>query len=386
MSETLHVLGFPHTQTTSEYATCAYTQRVVKFCRMMMQRERRVILYSGEHNEAPCDDHVVVVTDKQQARWFTPHDENDLGRGGFSGPEAWNWDRPWWLEMNARAVGEIQKRADKTDLLCLSQGWSQKLVAEALPAMIVAEVMVGYRGIIDFPRASPSFAAFESNSHRAMVYGEKGWQNSPREGDVVIPNQFDPDELSLGDGGGDYLLFVGRVVERKGLFYACKIADALDMPLVVAGPGGSQPEEDLLVGEGGRWRCRNLEYVGAVGIKERDRLMGDAACLLAPTLYAEPFCGVAVEAMMCGTPVVTTDFGAFTDTVSPGVSGYRFQTLQEAVDLTQAAIQLDREAVRDYAMSRFSLNAVRPLYERWFDNLDLLWGEGFTTLREKTVA
>jgi glycosyltransferase involved in cell wall biosynthesis len=126
--------------------------------------------------------------------------------------------------------------------------------------------------------------------------------------------------------------------------------------------------------------------VGAVGIKERDRLMGDAACLLAPTLYAEPFCGVAVEAMMCGTPVVTTDFGAFTDTVSPGVSGYRFQTLQEAVDLTQAAIQLDREAVRDYAMSRFSLNAVRPLYERWFDNLDLLWGEGFTTLREKTVA
>jgi glycosyltransferase involved in cell wall biosynthesis len=114
--------------------------------------------------------------------------------------------------------------------------------------------------------------------------------------------------------------------------------------------------------------------------------MGEARCTMVPTLYAEPFGGVAVESMMCGTPVVTTDFGAFTDTVLEGVSGYRFQTLQEAVDATSAAMLLDRETVHQYAVENYSLEAVAPAYERWFDNLDLLWGEGFTMLREKSTV
>lgn len=386
-SQRLHVLGFPHTQTTPKYATCAYTQRVVKFCRMMHERGREVILYSGEENEAPCDEHVVVVTNKQQRGWFGKHDENDLDRGGFKGQEAWQPMAPWWSAFNAACVGAIRERMDATDLLCLSQGWSQKTVVDSIPEMIGAEIMVGYRGIIDYPRLSPVFAAFESQSHRAMVYGEKGWNDFPREADVVIPNSFDPDELPFGDGG-DYLLFVGRIVERKGLEYAAKIANELGMKLVVAGPGGKK-DGPFLHGEGGSWQIDRLKYVGAVGVKRRARLMGGAAALLAPTLYAEPFGGVAVEAMMCGTPVVTTDFGAFTDTVKQGVSGYRFQTLQEAIDATVAAMQLDRRGVRSWAIENFSLDAVRPMYERWFANLDLLWcerGNGFQTLREKELV
>lgn len=388
-SQRLHVLAFPHTQTNAEYATCAYTQRVVKFCRMMHGCDREVILYSGEHNEAPCDEHVVVVTDEQQAGWFAQHDENDLDRGGFKGQEAWQPHAPWWSAFNAACVGAIRERMDATDLLCLSQGWSQKTVADATPEMIGAEIMVGYRGIIDYPRLSPVYAAFESQSHRAMVYGEKGWHDSPREADVVIPNSFDPDELLYGNPAGEpYLLFVGRVTVLKGLEYATRIADVLGMRLVVAGPGGTQVP-GMLIGEGGSWPCESLEYVGAVGIEERARLMGGAAAILTPTLYAEPFGGVAVEAMMCGTPAVTTDFGAFTDTVKPGVSGYRFQTLQEGVDATVSAMQLDRREVRRWALENFSLEAVRPQYERWFANLDLLWcehGDGFQTLRSEMFA
>jgi hypothetical protein len=47
---------------------------------------------------------------------------------------------------------------------------------------------------------------------------------------------------------------------------------------------------------------------------------------------------------------------------------------------------LDRELVRDYALRRYSLDAVAPMYERWFGNLDLLWGEGFSKLREKELT
>lgn len=381
MSDTLHVIGFPHTQTNSSYATCAYTQRVVKFCRMMTGRDRRVILYSGDENTASCDEHVTVFTEKQRRGWFGEHDENDLDRGGFK----WEWNEPYWLEMNARAVGEIRRRMDKTDLLCLSQGYSQKLLADAIPEMIVAEVMVGYRGIIDWERASPAFAAFESQSHRAMVYGEKGWHGEkgwPRLGDVVIPNQFDPDELPEGPGGGDYLLYIGRLIPNKGIGWACRIAEALDMRLVAAGPGGLAHGPGWVQAPLERFESPRLEYVGPVGIEERAELMGNAEVTLVPSLYAEPFGGVAVESMMCGTPVVTTDFGAFTDTVLEGVSGYRFQTLQEAVSATESAMELPREPVREYALERFSLDAVAPLYERWFANLDMLWEGGFMRLRE----
>jgi glycosyltransferase involved in cell wall biosynthesis len=126
--------------------------------------------------------------------------------------------------------------------------------------------------------------------------------------------------------------------------------------------------------------------VGAVNAEERASLMGGAAVTLAPTVYVEPFGGVAVESMMCGTPVVTTDFGAFTETVVEGVSGFRFQTLQEAVDATEKAMGLDRVEVHTYAAGRYSLDAVAPMYERWFDNLDGLWGEGWTKLRAREAV
>lgn len=380
MSETLHVLGFPHTQTTAAYATCAYTQRVVKFCRMMHGRGRKVILYSGEENEAPCDEHVALLTEERRQSWFGKHDEGDLERGGFD----WNPESPWWSEMNSRAVGEIGKRADSHDLICLSQGRSQQLIADCFPANTVAEIMVGYEGILQQRKVSPAYAAFESNSHRHMVYGLNGWRRG-REYDVVIPNQFDPAELPLGDGGDDYLLFMGRLISQKQPHVAAMIAEALGKKLIVAGPGATEWGDGYVIFPEGEARAPGLEYVGPVSIADRADLMGKAGVTLMPTVFLEPFGGVAVESMMCGTPVVTTDFGAFTETVHPGVSGFRYTTLQEAVDLTNEALWLDRQTVRNHAMWHYSLSAVAPLYEKWFDNLDGLWGEGWTALRTRPV-
>lgn len=376
VSGNLHVLGLPHTSTTNDYATCAYTMRVVRFCRMMTGRDRNVILYGSELNEAPCDEHVVVVSEERRQHWFGGHDENDLGRGGFD----WNPQSPWWSATNARIIGEIAQRAEPTDILCLTAGLSQKLVADAFPNMIGAEIMVGYEGILTDPRPSPVAAAFESHTHRHFVCGLNGWR-FPREYDAVIPNQFDPAELPYG-GGGDYLLFIGRLVGGKAPQVAGRVADALGMKLVVAGPGATAWGEGFVEAPEVRIEAQDLEYVGPVGVEERASLMGGAAVTIVPTIYQEPFGGVAVESMTCGTPVVAKDFGAFVETVKEGVSGYTFSTLQEAVDATEQAMRLDRRLVRQYALDHYSLDAVAPMYERWFANLDSLWGEGWTGLRQ----
>lgn len=387
-SRRLHVVGLPHTETTAAYATCAYTQKIVKFCRMAHGRGRDVILYAGEANEAPCDEHVVCVTRAQQRRLFGEHDEHDIRRGGF------DWNQPGhWVEFNGRCAAEIAARYDPTDLLLIVGGQAQQQLADMLPQLIVAEYGVGYEGVITVrpPGASSANAAFESHAHRHYVYGRNGWSlyhDHGRGHDVVIPNFFDPDELPYGDGG-DHLLFVGRLIASKGVQLAVEIARTLNRHIVIAGPGGSQDGDTLTFDFGnGIVAYDRMEYVGAVGIRERARLMGAAGALLVPSLYAEPFGGVAVEAMMCGTPAVTTDIGAFTETVV-GDGGYRFTTFLEALAATQAALSRrgkQRRRTRAHALANYSLAAVWPRYTRWFGQLDLLWQDGWWTGRAASPA
>ncbi len=384
---TLHVVGLPHTHTTSAYATCAYTQKVRKLGKMLTGRERKVIIYSGEYNDAPCDEHVSLFTEDERRGFFGADDSNDLLRGGIS----WDPNEPYWLQMNDRAAAAISRRRGRGDILCLIMGLDQKRIVDLIPTMTACEFGVGYEGFF-------TNSAFESYAHMHHCYGIRRGQylaaGNPFSGigdwsegigtHAVIPNYFDPDEFPPLDRAakrrnaahGDYLLFVGRLINRKGAHIAGMIASELGMKLLVAGPGmteagpGYVVAENKEMGEYVRVEAPGLEYVGVLGFQERSELMTGAKALLAPTSYLEPFGGVAVEAMLCGTPAVTTDWGAFTETVQEGVSGYRFRSVQGGVEAVQKAMLLDRDAVRDYALGRYSLGAVAPMYERWFDALE----------------
>lgn len=67
----------------------------------------------------------------------------------------------------------------------------------------------------------------------------------------------------------------------------------------------------------------------------------------------------------CGTPVVTPDFGAFTETVENGLNGFRCRTVGEYVTGIEKARELDRAAVRERAM-RYSLEACGAKYHEIF--------------------
>lgn len=365
----LHVPSLPWTQTTPAYLSCAYTQKVVKFCRMMMSLGHEVILYAGVDNEAPCTEHHVVVPEDDRLLWY--------------GGERWlptqhariSWDplTPPWTTMNSRVV-ELMRQGtlvdEHADVICLISGFCQNDIALAWPDTQVAEWGIGYEGVV--PNAH---WCFESYAWMHYVYAKQGMVNG-RWYDVVIPNSFDPADFRLGDGDGGYLLYLGRMVYRKGPLVAAQIAQRLGMHLVCAGPGADKVM-------GGGWRSEeewvqgdHITYVGTVDAAHRADLLAGAAALLAPTLYIEPFGGVAVEAMLSGTPVVATPWGAFPETVRPGVSGYLFSTLAEGTAAVQAALELDRVGVRRWA-NRYSIWNVRDEYQRWLENVTGLRGEGW---------
>lgn len=348
-----HVLGMAHTHTTIEFGCCAYTQKIRNFCRMMMDRGHEVYLYGGEENDAPCTEHIVCVSEKMRRSVCNGHYLNvDHSPGA-----------PHWVEFTGRAVFELSKRARKKDFLCVIFGMAQKPVADAMANVLLpVEYGIGYHETFAQHRV------FESYAWMHTKYGaEKG---SDRDGiwyDDVIPGYYDPSQFVLADKKSDFLFYMGRMIDRKGINVAVQIAAACGRRLIGAGPGVAP---------------KGMHHVGELEPARRARMLSRAHAVLMPTLYIEPFGNVAIEAMASGTPVLTTDWGAFTETVKHGQTGFRCRTLQEFVDAVDLAGSLDPLTIQAYAYQNFSLGVIAEKYERYFRRLQGLWGPGWGALRE----
>jgi glycosyltransferase involved in cell wall biosynthesis len=256
-------------------------------------------------------------------------------------------------------------------------GNCQKPIADAYPEHLTVEFGIGYEGV--FSR----FLVFESAAWRHHVYGLQ----KHRDGhfyDAVIPNYFDPDDFYVTppEEKEDYYFFIGRLVSRKGPHIAAQVCQALGKKLVVAGQGVVSNEPGKLCGkeiclEG------NIEYVGVVDVEERARLMSRAKAVFVPTLYIGPFEGVHVEAMLSGTPVITTDWGCFTETFTDGVHGFRPWNFKEFVTAAERAPLLDGKVIREHAVKHYSLEAVAERYHRYFQHLYTLWSDGWYSGRDE---
>lgn len=342
-----HVVGLPHSQTTKAFSWSAFTDKVRKFCNMMTSRGHEVFLYASEENEAACTELITCITLQEQQALIPNMVES------FAESE------PQWALMNGRAIDEIRSRIEPQDFICVIGGTCHKPIADAFPASMCVEYGVGYAGVF------ANYLVFESYAWMHTVYGhmQGAYAADGRFYDAVIPNYFEVSDFPFSDTKDEYFLFMGRLTHRKGYKLAVEICQSEGLRLKMAGAGDPPPY--------------GVEYVGVVGPKERAELMGRAKAVLVPTLYIEPFGGVAVEAMLCGTPVITTDWGAFTETVQQGVTGFRCRTFKEFREATRAVGDLDPKTIRDYAVDTYSTEVIALKYEHYFERLLTLWGEGF---------
>jgi len=243
------------------------------------------------------------------------------------------------------------------------------------------EFGVGYAGIFT------PYRVFESYSHMHLLYGKIYGENANGQFyDTVIPNYFDPDDFPYSRIKDDYFFFIGRLISRKGVQLAHQTAKAAGVKLVIAGQGvheyipggkGRKGQQTKLVTKDFTLEGGDFEYVGTVDVKRRGELMSRAKAVFVPTYYIEPFGGVNIEAQMCGTPVITTDFGAFTETVLEGITGFRCRTFNEFVSAAKKVGDLDPEDCREWAVKNYSLDRVRWLYQAYFEQLYDLWDIGF---------
>lgn len=320
--------------------TCAFTEKVRKFPAMMQPFGHEVIVY-GDADWEHDGEHVSCYPSVSEPPPFTDQD---------------------WQPFNQAAAKEIKKRCEPGDILGLMGGNCQTSLVNELSGLFPVEYGIGYGG------SFAPYRVFESYAWMHTTYGQQRGTNSADGSfyDAVINAYFEPEKFPISKKPGDYLLYVGRLTERKGIEIVCETARRLDMPLILAGEGDVTPSYG--------------ECVGVVRAKERGELMSNAVALMCPTIYIEPFGCIAVEAQLSGTPVISTDWGAFTETVEQGVSGYRCRTLGEfmwaAEDVAQWKLN-KREAIRDYAQNRWSLEAIGPQYDQYFQRLTTLNDEGW---------
>jgi glycosyltransferase involved in cell wall biosynthesis len=155
---------------------------------------------------------------------------------------------------------------------------------------------------------------------------------------------------------------------------AARASAAAGLPLYIIGHGLEIPTPD------------GATHLGALPSASRNQWMARAQAVFTPTLYLEPFNQVAVEAQLCGTPVISTDFGGFTETVEHGATGFRCSYLGEFVQALREAPRLDPAYIRARAEALYSLDAVKPQYQRYFERVALRWDAGWDSLTVPEVA
>lgn len=356
----IHVVGLPHNQANSDHIACAYGQKHKKFVTMMMSLGHEVYSYYGEHSDMEATEHITIASDSEQLQWFGKYDHHK----DFY-PITWGQKDIHWIESNNNAIAEINERIQQGDIICLIAGLCQKQIADAFPSNPVVEYGIGYEG------SFADFRVFESYSHMHWVYGKVMQSDNGRHYDCVIPNYFDPAEFNWNQKQEDYYVFLGRFISRKGIEIAVEATRKLGAKLVMAGQGCTK-KGTTFVGEDIVVEGDHLSHIGHVNIEQKARLLAGAKACFMPTLYLEPFGGVAVEALLSGTPVIASDFGAFTEIVRPGNNGYRFRTIGEAAEFASDE-WLRRlpsgEVIAASARIRYSMDVIKYKYQDYFQQV-----------------
>jgi glycosyltransferase involved in cell wall biosynthesis len=182
--------------------------------------------------------------------------------------------------------------------------------------------------------------------------------------------------------GGDYLLFLGRMVADKGARTAVEVARAAGMPIKLAAKMREEQEVAYFESQVRPLLGPEAEYVGEVGGPDKLALLAGARALVNPIRWPEPFGLVMIEALASGTPVLAFPEGAAPEIVEHGRTGFLCADEDAMVAAIGRLDELDPAACRQAAEDRFSTERMAADHLALFDQILSAWPVPHVALRQ----
>jgi glycosyltransferase involved in cell wall biosynthesis len=202
-----------------------------------------------------------------------------------------------------------------------------------------------------------AIALYQAIAERVPVIAISHHQASTADGvpiAKVIHHGVDVAAFPTGTGDGGYAIFLGRMSHDKGVDRAIRVAKRAGMPLIIAAKMREDSELEYYRDHIAPMMGDGVEYIGEIGGAAKLDLLAGAQCLLNPIRWPEPFGLVMIEALACGTPVITMDEGAAPEIVDHEVNGFVCTNEDELVDAVARVDGVDRAKCRAIAKERFS--------------------------------
>jgi glycosyltransferase involved in cell wall biosynthesis len=177
-------------------------------------------------------------------------------------------------------------------------------------------------------------------------------------------------QRSLRKGpGGDYLAFLGRISPEKAPDAAIRIAARAGMPLKIAAKVDKVDQEYFKTQIEPLLAHADVEFIGEIGEHQKSDFLGNAAALLFPIAWREPFGLVMIESMACGTPVIAFNNGSVPEVLEDGVTGFVVSSEDEAVQALRGVARLQRDRIRAEFDRRFTARCMAENYLKVYSRL-----------------
>jgi glycosyltransferase involved in cell wall biosynthesis len=177
------------------------------------------------------------------------------------------------------------------------------------------------------------------------------------------------DLLSKGEGRGGYLAFLGRISPEKAPDAAIRIAARAGIPLKIAAKVDRVDREYFNSTVKPLLRQGNVEFIGEIREDQKQEFLGNAAGLVFPIAWREPFGLVMIEAMACGTPVIAFENGSVSEVLKDAVTGFIVHSEDQAVEAVRRIGTLDRTRVRGEFERRFTAHRMAKDYLKLYGRL-----------------
>jgi glycosyltransferase involved in cell wall biosynthesis len=216
-------------------------------------------------------------------------------------------------------------------------------------------------GRLDLPELQPLYRVFDevpvvsiSNSQREPL---------PHANYVRTIYHGLPERLLLpAFGAGGYLAFLGRISPEKAPDAAIRIAAKAGMKIKIAAKVDKVDREYFAEKIEPLLSQPHVEFIGEIGDADKAEFLGNAAGLLFPIAWREPFGLAMIEAMACGTPVIAMRQGSVPEVIDEGVTGFIVDTEDEAVAAAARLHGLDRARIRHVFEARFTARRMADDY------------------------